>query len=328
MQPHKSRSWLNTPEEDPKVFARQVEAVCDTYREAPAWEKSQGTHTVCMDEMTGLQALERNAAAKPMSEGKPERIQAEYTRHGTIGLIGNFEVTTGELIAPTLGATRTEDDFAGHIERTVATDAEGPWVFVVDNRNIHCSESLVSLVAQACEITTGLGKRGVSGVQKSLASGRASLSERGHRIRFVYLPKRVQSRQCQRFCGISGLFSARTPLSSILKGCCSVNLYDGAAAPSHAAAPRAVPDPSPSHTAPGLSERLRRERIRATHRRIRGTEEEESGRSRRPPTSVLLRRHAPSPWPWRRPFLRGGGSVRQRPTAEKDASCSKFPALG
>ncbi len=73
----------------------------------------------------------------------------------------------------------------------------------------------------------------------------------------------------------------------------------------------------PSHKTPGLSDRLRRRRIRATHRRIRGTEEEESGRSSRAPTSVLLRRHAPSPWPWRRPFLRGGGSVRHRPTAEK-----------
>ncbi|MGZ3397342.1 MAG: IS630 family transposase [Isosphaeraceae bacterium] len=189
LPPHKSRYWLNTTEEDPKVFARQVEAVCDTYREAPALEKSRGTHTVCVDEMTGLQALERNAAAKPMIAGKPELIEAESTRHGTICLIGNFEVTTGELIAPTLGATRTEDDFAGHIERTVATDAEGPWVFVVDNLNIHCSESLVSLVAKACEITTGLGKKGVRGVQKSMASRRAFLSERGHRIRFVYLPK-------------------------------------------------------------------------------------------------------------------------------------------
>ena len=36
----------------------------------------------------------------------------------------------------------------------------------------------------------------------------------------------VQSRPCQRFCGISGLFSARTPLSSILKRRRYVNMYD------------------------------------------------------------------------------------------------------
>ena len=58
-------------------------------------------------------------------------------------------------------------------------------------------------------------------------------------------------------------------------------------------------------------------RIRAIHRRIKGTEEEESGGSRRRPKSVILRVHAPSPWPWRRPFLRAGGSVRHRQTAGK-----------
>ena len=63
LRPHKSRYWLNTTEKDPKVFAQQVEAVCNTYLEAPALEKSQGTHTVCVDEMTGMQALERNAPA-------------------------------------------------------------------------------------------------------------------------------------------------------------------------------------------------------------------------------------------------------------------------
>jgi len=42
-------------------FAAQAKAVCDTYLAAPALEQSQGTHTVCVDEMTGLQALERDA---------------------------------------------------------------------------------------------------------------------------------------------------------------------------------------------------------------------------------------------------------------------------
>ena len=64
-------------------------------------------------------------------------------------LIGNFPVTTGELIAPTTGPTRTEADVASHIEPTVATDPEASWVFVVDHWNIHGSESWVKWVAQA-----------------------------------------------------------------------------------------------------------------------------------------------------------------------------------
>jgi transposase len=189
LQPHKSRYWLNTTEKDPARFQEQVEAVCDTYRAASEREKVEGTHTVCVDEMTGLQARERIAPAKAMIAGKCELIEFEYARHGTLCLIGNFEVTTGELLRPTIGPTRTEADFAGHIERTVATDPAGSWVFVADNLDIHCSESLVRLVSGACGVPRELGKKGKSGVLKSVASRRVFLSEPSHRIRFVYLPK-------------------------------------------------------------------------------------------------------------------------------------------
>ena len=189
LQPHKSRYWLNTTETDPARFEAQIKTVCDTYLAAPEQERRNQTHTVCVDEMTGIQALERIAPGKAMIAGKCERIEFEYQRHGTLCLIGNFVVTTGALLRPTLGPTRTEDDFASHIERTVATDPTGSWVFVVDNLNIHGSESLVKLVAQACEVGTALGKKGVRGVLKSVASRQAFLSELGHRIRFVYLPK-------------------------------------------------------------------------------------------------------------------------------------------
>jgi transposase len=189
MQPHKSRYWLNTTEKDPQRFEQQVKTVCDTYLAAPQQERTHKTHTVSVDEMTGLQALERIAPSKSMIAGKCQLIEFEYTRHGTLCLIGNLEVTTGQLIKPTIGPTRTEADFTSHIEQTVAIDPEGSWVFVVDNLNIHCSESLVKLVAKACEIPTDLGQKGRRGVLKSVASRQAFLSESSHRIRFVYLPK-------------------------------------------------------------------------------------------------------------------------------------------
>jgi transposase len=189
LQPHKKQYWLNTTETDSAVFRQQAQAVCATYLEAPELAKNQRTHTISCDEMTGLQALERNAVSQPMTYGKTQRIEFEYTRHGTLSFIGNFQVTTGELIAPTISPTRTEADFASHIEQTVATDPEASWVFVVDNLNIHCSETLVQVVAKACQIEQPLGKKGVRGVLKSVASRQAFLSERSHRIRLVYTPK-------------------------------------------------------------------------------------------------------------------------------------------
>ena len=78
LQPHKSRYWLNTTEKDPARFEEQVKAVCDTYLAAPERERTERTHTVCVDEMTGLQALERIAPSKAMIAGKCQRIEFEY----------------------------------------------------------------------------------------------------------------------------------------------------------------------------------------------------------------------------------------------------------
>ena len=190
LQPHRSKYWLNTTEKDPQLFAHQVQVVCQCYLEAPQLYFQHHTHTISVDEMTGVQALERNAKTVPMKPGQPARIEFEYTRHGTVCLTGNWHVVLGQMIAPSVGATRTEGDFCGHIQQTVATDGAAGWVFVVNNLNTHCSESLVRYVARLEEIDPStLGQKDKSGILKSMASRQAFLSDRNHRIRFVYLPK-------------------------------------------------------------------------------------------------------------------------------------------
>jgi transposase len=163
LQPHKSRYWLNTAEKDPELFQAQVEMVCACYHDAPELYQRHDTHTICVDEMTGIQALERVALTLPMKPGRVERREFEYKRHGTVTLIGNFHVVTGELIAPTLGPTRTEEDFVAHIERTIELDPEARYVFVLDNLNIHCSAGLMELVARLCGLEEDLGKKGKRG---------------------------------------------------------------------------------------------------------------------------------------------------------------------
>ena len=190
LQPHRSKYWLNTKEKDPEVFQQQVEIVCQTYLEAPDLYFEENTHTVSIDEMPGLQALQRIAKRIPMRPGQPERIEYEYKRHGTLCLIGNWDVVLGKMIAPTIRETRTEEDFAWHIHHTIQTDTEACWVFVVDNLNVHCSETLVRYVARLEGIDEStLGRKGRSGILKSTATRQVFLSNRSHRIRFVYLPK-------------------------------------------------------------------------------------------------------------------------------------------
>lgn len=175
LKPHKTRYWLNTKEKDPVEFQRKVEEVCDCYKDAPRRAAEENTHTVCIDEMTGIQALQRIAATLPMKPGQTECREFEYKRHGTLTYIGNFEVVTGRLIAPTIGPTRTEQDFVRHVAQTVATDPSASWVFVVDNLNTHASESLVKFVAETCEVADDLGKKRQRGCAR-IPRGPARLS--------------------------------------------------------------------------------------------------------------------------------------------------------
>ena len=146
-------------------------------------------HLASTDEKTGIQALERKHETRPMKEGHVELREFEYIRHGTQALIASFSVATGKIIASSVGPTRTEDDFARHIETVLTSDEKAGWIFVVDQLNTHKSETLVRLVAQHCGVAVELGVKGQSGILQSMPTRAAFLSDERHRIRFVYTPK-------------------------------------------------------------------------------------------------------------------------------------------
>lgn len=189
MKPHRSRYWLNNERPaDPEQFDLEVKQVCEHYAQAQELAE-QGIHLMSTDEKTGIQALERAHPTRPMLPGKVARYEFEYVRHGTLALIANFDVARGTMVAPSIGPTRTEIDFATHIAQTISTDQNATWIFVVDQLNTHKSESLVRLVADLCDINTDLGKKGKTGILESMATRAEFLRDVSHRIRFVYTPK-------------------------------------------------------------------------------------------------------------------------------------------
>jgi len=171
---------------DPGV-ASAVHEVCETYQAAQELYE-EGTIEACVDEKTGIQAIEPLQVTLPPIPGSVERRGHEYKRHGTLNLTISFAVALGTILLASITGTRTEVDFVAHIAQTIATAPDYSWVFVLDNLNTHVSEGLVRLVAEQCGISDDLGEKGKSGVLKSMKMRKAFLEDKSHWIRFVYPP--------------------------------------------------------------------------------------------------------------------------------------------
>jgi transposase len=166
-----------------------VEEICTLHATATEQHATSGVNAVSVDEKSGIQAIERDGATLPTQPDMVERREFNYIRHGTQVLTANLHLATGKLLTPTIEDTRTETDFVAHIRQTVNTNPQAPWVFLCDQLNTHKSEALVRYVAQSLGDTQNLGKKGKTGILKNMTTRQAYLSDREHRIRFLYTPK-------------------------------------------------------------------------------------------------------------------------------------------
>lgn len=91
LHPHKIRGWMHSP--DPE-FRQKATEICELYQNPPP-----NSVVICVDEMTGIQAIERCNADRGTRPGGLGRREYEYIRNGTQVLLAGWNVQSGEVTA-------------------------------------------------------------------------------------------------------------------------------------------------------------------------------------------------------------------------------------
>ena len=189
MQPHRSQCWLNPNIENYEEFQESVSEICNIYLSIDDLT-DETVHVYSTDEKMGIQAREHANTKQNMQPGQIERVDPEYVRHGTSGIIASRNVATGEIVTPLVQPTRTEEDFLRHISDVVSIFPKDRHIFITDNLNTHVSESLVKFAAKIEGIDEStLGIKGKSGILKDMSSRSTFLTDKSHQIAFVYTPR-------------------------------------------------------------------------------------------------------------------------------------------
>lgn len=128
LRPHRVRMWLHSPDPD---FRTKVRRVCKLYRSPP----TDGV-VICVDEKTGMQALEHKHPMRLARCERDGRMEFEYIRHGTRTLLAGFNPHTGQVIAQ-CRRRRTAKDLLAFMELLAKAYPTGKVYVVWDNLNIH-----------------------------------------------------------------------------------------------------------------------------------------------------------------------------------------------
>ncbi len=146
--------------------------------------------TFSLDEMPGIQALERTMPDVPMKPGRSVKREFEYLRHGTQALIASLNVASGQIAKATVDNTRTEKDLETHVSGLIEENkAAKKYHLVMDCLNTHQSEAMVRLASALEEEPIELGVKGKRGILKSMVTRAEFLTDPSHRLVVHFTPK-------------------------------------------------------------------------------------------------------------------------------------------
>jgi transposase len=132
LQPHRIRTFTFSPDPD---FEAKLLDIVGLYLNPP-----ENALVLCVDEKTGIQALNRTQPGLPLRTKKPRAWTNEYVRHGTQTLLAALEIATGKVVAH-VRDRRTTADFLSFMDDVVKAYPVNGLCVVLDNLNIHKNEA-------------------------------------------------------------------------------------------------------------------------------------------------------------------------------------------
>ena len=139
LHPHRLRTFNFSP--DPKFEEKLLEVV-GLYMNPP-----DNALVLCVDEKTGIQALDRTQPLLPLRSGKPQSWSNEYVRHGTRTLLASLEIATGKVTA-WVNKTRKAKDFLTFMNQVVRAYPRQRLCVVLDNLNTHKGKGVEQWLAK------------------------------------------------------------------------------------------------------------------------------------------------------------------------------------
>jgi transposase len=134
LQPHRQKMWMASHDDE---FREKRDDVLHVYYDVPERE-----HIICVDEKTSIQALERRYVDLPMQPGLPVRREFEYIRHGTLALMGAFDVRRGKLF----GFASEDHNGMTFVDLLDVIDAcypSGRGHIICDNHSMHDTDDVL-----------------------------------------------------------------------------------------------------------------------------------------------------------------------------------------
>jgi len=135
LQPHRQKMWLTSHDDE---FRQKRDDVLHLYYDTPIDD-----HIISVDEKTGIQALERRFPDLPMGPGQLVRREFEYIRHGTLCLMGAFDVRRGKLFGFTC-PSHNGPTFVQLLEHIDACYPTGCGHIICDNLSAHDTDDVLA----------------------------------------------------------------------------------------------------------------------------------------------------------------------------------------